>query len=89
MSSEKLTHTQDLIMEVLSARDRLNEPVWTFAKRHKRALLQLQDMGLVSFVKSGFVQDTVVTSITQDGRERYQVKPYGPLSIFTHGSWWR
>ena len=32
MSSEKLTHTQDLIMEVLSARDRLNELVWPFAK---------------------------------------------------------
>jgi len=78
MTDVTLTPTQDLIMEVLSARDRLGAQIWTFHKRHLRPLKDLASWGLVECVESDIVPDRIRCSITDAGRHLYQVSPYGP-----------
>lgn len=71
MSDElNLTPTEDLVMEVLAARYRLGENIWTFDTRHARTLGKLADRGLVSTMH-GIVEKTVRASITQKGIEAY------------------
>ena len=53
----KLTPTETLILEVLSARRRLGESHWPFEHRFRRSLERLQSAGYLSFesaVTSGF-----------------------------------
>lgn len=61
-----LTPTQDLVLDVLIARHRTRENLWTFSTRHKRALEALEDAGLVN-VMSGVVENTVRASLTPAG----------------------
>jgi len=62
----KPTPTQDLILEVLAARYRLGEDLWTFDSRHKTALRQLEEAGLVTLIH-GTVYRTVRASLTERG----------------------
>lgn len=69
--------TQDLALEVLAARVRLGEEIWTFEARHKRTLEQLANKGLVN-VLHGIVQGTVRASLTEAGRAEVLSADYVP-----------
>lgn len=62
----KLTPTQELLLEVLGARYRTGETLWTFDSKHKRKLEQLADMGLVN-VMHGMVENSCRASLTEEG----------------------
>lgn len=61
--TEKLTPTEDLIMEVLIARHRLGETLWTFDARHSKTLNRLADRGLINPMH-GIVEYTVRASLS-------------------------
>jgi DNA-binding MarR family transcriptional regulator len=73
----KLTPTEDLCLELLAARYRTGEDLWTFDSRHKRALESLQDKGLVNVVH-GIVPKTVRASLTEDGKKEGLSDSYVP-----------
>lgn len=70
-----LTPTEDLLLEVLAARYRLGETMWTFDKRHKTALEKLQARGLVS-VMHGIVENTCRASLTEEGKAEHLSPTY-------------
>ena len=88
-----LTPTEDLILDVLVARYRLGENVWTFESRHKKALNQLQGRGFIN-VMSGIVEKTVRASLTEAGKKEYLSESYvspleeeaGELRRKSHGN---
>lgn len=61
-----LTPTEDLILEVLAARYRLGETIWTFDSRLTRQIDSLATKGLVSTM-SGIVERTIRASLTDEG----------------------
>lgn len=61
-----LTPSEDLVMEVLAARYRTGERLWTFESRHRRTIDSLADKGLVSPLH-GIVENTVRASLTETG----------------------
>lgn len=67
---KKMTPTQELILEVLIARTRLGETLWTFSSVHRPALSSLEERGLV-FVMNGIVEKSVRASLTEKGVEKY------------------
>jgi hypothetical protein len=73
----QLTPTEDLCLEVLTARYRLGEKLWTFESRHKPALEKLQARGLVS-VMHGIVEHTVRASLTEEAKKEYLLDSYEP-----------
>lgn len=75
--SRSLTPTEDLIMEVLSARWRLGERMWTFDSRQKGAIDKLVTKGFVNPMH-GMVQNTVRASLTDKGRKLYVTESYVP-----------
>lgn len=72
-----LTPTEDLVMEVLAARYRLGENIWTFDSRHARTLARLADRDLVRTMH-GMVEKSVRASMTQKGIEAYIDEHYVP-----------
>lgn len=60
------TPTEDLIIEVLTARTRLGNQVWTFESRNNKALNQLEVRGLVGY-KSASVEGYSLVWFTADG----------------------
>ncbi len=60
------TPTQDLILEVLAARYRLGEMLWTFDSRHRKAIGDLSERGLVNEMH-GVVEKTIRASLTSVG----------------------
>lgn len=72
-----VTPTQDLILEVLAARHRLGERLWTFDARHKKAIEALADLGLVTHMH-GMVEKTVRASLTDEGIKRQVSDNYMP-----------
>lgn len=64
--SHALTPTQDLVMEVLAARRRMGENLWTFESRHTKTINQLAELGLV-YVASGVVEKTIRATLTDAG----------------------
>lgn len=75
--TDDLTPTEDLLMEVLAARYRLGESMWTFDKRHAKSLARLADRDLVRTMH-GIVEKTVRTSLTQKGIDAYIDERYVP-----------
>lgn len=73
----KLTPTEDLIMELLAARARLGEPVWTFDVRVKHQIAHLEELGLLTLMHD-IVERTVRASLTDKGRDEYLSAPYNP-----------
>lgn len=65
-----LTPTQDLLVETLLARHRLGERLWTFDKRHTKALRELRAMGYVR-VLYGIVENSVRAALTEEGIEKF------------------
>lgn len=72
-----LTPTEGLVMEVLAARHRLGEHLWTFDSRLNRAIESLADKGLV-MPMSGQVERTVRAALTQEGLSAYVSDRYVP-----------
>lgn len=72
-----MTPTQELILEVLAARVRLGETLWTFSSRHGRALRSLQALGYVTLMH-GTVERTVRASLTVKGRAEALSDRYVP-----------
>lgn len=70
-----LTPTEDLVMEVLAARHRLGEQLWTFDARHRRVIESLAEKGLANLIH-GTVERTVRASLTAAGRDRYLKADY-------------
>lgn len=66
----KLTPAEDLVLNVLAARWRVGEHLWTFDSNQKRWLDSLADKGLVN-VMHGMVENTVRASLTEKGKQEY------------------
>lgn len=73
----KVTPTQNLLLEVLAARYRLGEHLWTFEARHAHQLEKLADLELVD-VLSGVSEGTVRAMLTEKGREEVLSDSYTP-----------
>lgn len=63
-----MTPTEDLVMEVLGARARLGESLWTFESRHRKTLEKLESAGYVTVIH-GIISGTVRASLTDKGKE--------------------
>ena len=61
-----LTPTQNLLLEVLAARYRLGENIWTFDSCHARNLNLLAEKGYVRTMH-GIVEKSVRASLTTEG----------------------
>ena len=75
MTEPHVTPIEDLLMEVLAARYRLGEHLWTFDLRHKKALERLEAKGLVT-VLHGIVDHSLRASMTRAGIDMYVSKTY-------------
>lgn len=67
-ATESLPPTQYLIMEMLAARYRLGEHMWTFPARLRPALNELQELGLIWW-RSAPTPHDVQAYLTDAGRE--------------------
>jgi hypothetical protein len=72
----KLTPTAELIGDVLAARYRLGENIWTFDTRTLPACRDLKAQDLIG-TKSGIVPNTYQAWLTDAGKERFLDKRYG------------
>lgn len=72
---EKLTPTEDLLIELLVARHRLGENLWTFDSRHKKALESLETKGYVS-VMHGVVENSIRAHLTDKGKDKFMSSTY-------------
>lgn len=72
---EKLTPTEDLLIELLVARHRLGENLWTFDSRHKKALENLESKGYVG-VMHGVTENTVRAYLTDTGKDKFMSSTY-------------
>lgn len=75
----RLTPTQDLVLEVLIARQRLGHHIWTFEANSPvgRALKELEAKGLVGW-KGGVAQGTYLAWLTEKGKALYLPDGYVP-----------
>lgn len=87
-----LTPTQALVMEVLGARRRLGENLWTFDSRYKPTIRQLEDLGLADLTH-GINERTVRASLTDEGARlfldpNYRYRPQGePTAEQVYQAW--
>lgn len=72
-----LTPTEDLALNVLVARYRLGEKLWTFESRHKKALEKLQARGLVNLMH-GITENTCRASLTEEAKKEHLIPEYEP-----------
>ena len=72
-----MTPMQDLAMEVLVARRRLGEAIWTFKSMHTKTLRELDEQDLV-FVMRGVTEGTVRAGLTEEGARRFMSDDYVP-----------
>ncbi|MFI7073469.1 hypothetical protein [Micromonospora sediminicola] len=77
MDTEDLPPTQYLILEVLAARYRLGEVLWTFPARLRPNMDQLADRGLIGW-KSGVEYGTVRAWLTDAGKAASLSPTYVP-----------
>lgn len=54
-----MTPTEELVLEVLTARVRLGEQLWTYSTRFTPAVRSLEEAGWVGW-KSGIVENTIL-----------------------------
>jgi hypothetical protein len=73
-TEQKFTPTQELFLEVLVARWRLGDRMYTFGPRLKKTARELQALGLVSFKSGTAGEGTILAWLTDEG-ELSQIKP--------------
>lgn len=73
----KLTPTEELILDVLAARYRLGETLWTFSSRHSKALDSLEAKKLISGMH-GITENTLRASLTELGKKYALSSTYTP-----------
>lgn len=79
-SDDNLPPTQYLVMEVLAARYRLGESLWTFPSTCRPAIHRLAGIGYVRY-KSGVTENTERVWLTPGGIAAWQLdSPYPPLA---------
>lgn len=79
-----MTPTQELVMEVLAARYRLGENIWTFRTNQavKSALRALEADDMV-FTMHGIVEGTIRAGLTENGRDAFLSPNYRvPEAVF-------
>lgn len=84
-----LTPTEDLLMDVLAARYRLGENLWTFDSRTRKAAESLEAKGLVNTMH-GIVEKTYRASLTEAGKELFLSATYSApamSSVVKKGHW--
>ena len=86
-----LTPSEELVLEVLAARWRLGERMWTFSTKQKRAVEGLAEKGLVNMMH-GIVEKSVRASLTEAGKlesldEGYVPPIYRDLKKSRRKSW--
>lgn len=64
-------------MEVLTARYRLGERIWTFRSRHARTLKELEALGLVVLTHA-VVENTMRAMLTKEGERLFLYDGYVP-----------
>lgn len=69
----RLTPTQNLVLEVLAARHRLGERIWTFDSRLTQTIMGLGRLNLVTPI-DGNVERTIRASLTKEG-EKFVLDP--------------
>lgn len=73
----KLTPTEDLVLEVLAARHRLGEHLWTFNSNVGGTITKLEEKGLVTQMH-GITERTIRAGLTQAGEELVLEPTYSP-----------
>lgn len=73
--SEDLTVTESLMMEVLTARMRLGENLWTFDSDMKGAAKSLAVAGLV-YWKHGIVEGTIMVWMRDEAKAQFLTYDY-------------
>lgn len=71
---DALTPSQDLILEVLTARYRLGETSWPFSTKHSKAIRELDALGLVQ-ESSGPVEKTIRVYLTNKALVNLKLQP--------------
>ena len=66
-TSDTLTPTQSLVLEILGVRHRTGESLWNFDSRLTKQIDELEAIGLVTSMH-GSVENTVRASLTDAGR---------------------
>lgn len=74
---DNLPPTQYLILDVLAARFRLGEPLWTFPSSAGPALRKLEQTGLVTLMNSP-VEHSVRARLTERGKQLVVTEAYRP-----------
>jgi len=72
-------------MEVLAARYRCGENVWTFSTRCRNIAKALEDRRLVWW-KSGIVENTIIVGLTDEGKKAFLSDNYTPPILRTKKS---
>ena len=72
-----LSPTEELIGDVLAARARTGETMWTFDSRLTKQLLHLESLGLIS-TTHGIVEKTVRAWLTDAGKAHFISESYVP-----------
>lgn len=81
MSKKEFTPTENLILEVLIARARLGERLWTFSSDSLKQAETLASKGWID-VMHGVVENTYRASLTDKGRARFLSFKYdSPLKV--------
>jgi hypothetical protein len=81
VDTDSLPPTQYLVLEVLAARHRTGEHVWTFPSRLTPQMKALEAAGLVGW-KSGIVEHTVLAWLTGHGKAATIAADYRPPVAF-------
>jgi hypothetical protein len=78
MSAADVSPSEDLMMEVLAARYRLGEQIWTFANSTKPTARKLEKRGWITMY-SGQVERTYRAGLSVEGIKAWQLdRPYVP-----------
>lgn len=80
MTKKQFTPTEELILEVLVARARLGEGVWTFEGRNAVALNSLEDKGYV-VTMHGVTENTIRAWLTKKATAEFISEKYRPPII--------
>lgn len=80
---KSFTPTQDLILNVLAARYRLGENLWTFDSNLRKQAKQLAARGLV-FTTNGITERTIRVGLTEAGKAATLSPDYSPPPMQEH-----